>query len=91
MHTVTSKWIAALFLAGFACVVGCAPGAPEESEPSDAEESVAEAEQGVRGGKPICALKCAAPPDGCHYENAVLTGPCNKLTCGTLVCDGGTI
>lgn len=41
-----------------------------------------------KGNGSFCALKCAAPPDGCHYEGAVLNGPCQKLTCGTLVCDG---
>lgn len=89
MHSLTKKWFAALFLVGVAGVFGCAPGAPEESEETD--ESAQESEHGVRGGKPICMLKCAAPPEGCHYENAVLSGPCNKLTCGTIVCDGGNI
>lgn len=90
MHTHTTKWFAALFLVGLAGVFGCAPGTPDESESTEGDESVEESEQGVRGGGPICALKCAAPPEGCHYENAVLTGRCNKLTCGDIVCDGST-
>ncbi|MBK6519808.1 MAG: hypothetical protein IPM79_25640 [Polyangiaceae bacterium] len=71
-------------------IFGCA-GETESAPDVESEETeqVGETEQEVKGGnKPICALKCAAPPDGCHYENAVLTGPCNKLTCGELVCDG---
>lgn len=76
--------LAAVLMLGAVVVFGC--GA-ETEEPGDPE--VGEAQQPARGGgKPICALKCAAPPEGCRYEGAVLSGPCNKLTCGTLVCDG---
>lgn len=36
--------------------------------------------------KPVCpVIDCAAPPPGCHYEGMVTT-PCEKQTCGTLVC-----
>ena len=38
-------------------------------------------------GPKICSIKCAAPPDGCTYENSLLTGKCNKVTCGDLVCE----
>jgi hypothetical protein len=37
--------------------------------------------------EPECAIKCAAPPEGCRYEGGVYSGPCSQLTCGTLVCD----
>jgi hypothetical protein len=36
--------------------------------------------------RPACDLGCATPAEGCHYENAVTTGPCRKQTCGDLVC-----
>lgn len=79
-----SKWILAVFVSmSFGCAVSAEE--PVVDEPTESSE------QAVKGGKPQCALKCAAPPDGCHYEGAVLTGPCNKLTCGTLVCDGSTL
>ena len=40
-------------------------------------------------GKAECpVIDCAAPPPGCHYEGAV-SFPCNRQSCGTLVCDGG--
>lgn len=88
-----SRWLALIFLSGLAVVVGCSI---EESDSTpgvdEVEEDLGEPQGETQGGKkPVCALKCAAPPDGCHYENAVLTGPCHKLTCGELVCDGSTI
>ena len=27
-----------------------------------------------------------APPAGCHYEGQLTTGPCDKVTCGRVVC-----
>jgi len=34
----------------------------------------------------ICPIiDCAAPPEGCHYEGGV-SSPCDKQTCGHLVC-----
>lgn len=74
--------LTSLFVASFA--TACASGS------EDGSEDVGMVELEARGGKNQCALKCAAPPEGCHYEDAVLSGPCHKLTCGTLVCDGST-
>ena len=34
-----------------------------------------------------CSILCAAPPTGCHYEGAMQSGPCDKVTCGDLVCE----
>ncbi len=82
-----SRWVSLGLLVGaLACNVEEPDGAPETG---DTEERVGEAEDALKGSKkPTCAIKCAAPPEGCHYENAVLSGPCHKLTCGDLVCDG---
>ena len=38
------------------------------------------------GGPPVCEpLNCATPPANCHYEDQILF-PCNRQSCGTLVC-----
>jgi hypothetical protein len=35
-----------------------------------------------------CAISCAAPPGGCHYEGARTEGNCSDVTCGRVVCPG---
>ena len=74
-----TKWLLAL-----AVSVGSVGCAVQTEEPVVETETAEQAVKGGKGGE--CALRCAAPPDGCHYEGAVLSGPCRKLTCGTLVC-----
>lgn len=34
-----------------------------------------------------CAIRCAAPPEGCRYVGMVTTGPCNAVRCGRLICE----
>ncbi len=83
------KLLAAFLVLGGVGFFGCA--AETESDPQG-DEQVEQSADGLKGGSSgTCAIKCAAPPDGCHYENARTSGPCKKLTCGTLVCDGNTI
>lgn len=76
-----SKWILAVIAS---LSLGCAVQTEEPVVDGPTESS----EEAL---KQQCAIRCAAPPDGCHYEGAVLSGPCKKLTCGTLVCDGSTL
>ena len=73
-------FVAAFSLLAVLSLSACASGETDESE------QVGEVEVEVKG-KNFCAIKCAAPPEGCHYENSRFTGPCHKLTCGDLVCD----
>ncbi len=54
---------------------------------SEAPYEVGEASREVKGGQAICSIKCMAPPPGCEYRGALTTGPCNRTTCGHLVCD----
>ena len=78
-----TKWIvAAIVSLSFGCAVQAEEPVEGPSESSD---------EAIKGGNQQCALRCAAPPDGCRYEGAVTSGPCKKLTCGTLVCDGSTL
>lgn len=60
---------------------------------SDIEDiQLVSSENELRGGKgkgnggAECAIRCVAPPEGCTYEGAILTGPCHRVTCGELVC-----
>jgi carbonic anhydrase len=34
-----------------------------------------------------CSILCLAPQEGCHYEGSLTTGPCDKVTCGKVVCE----
>ena len=79
------------FVATFAAsllLIGCGPA---DDTSTDSDIPVVEAPRVHATRQSICAIRCAAPPAGCHYVDAVLTGPCRKLTCGTLVCDGSAL
>lgn len=86
MFSIRSIALACLMCLPFACAA-----APDDG--SEPIEEVTEVGADLKGGKGPgeCAIRCAAPPEGCHYEGARTTGPCHKLTCGTLVCDGSTL
>ena len=71
--------------------LGCvAPDDPIEDleiiEPGYTVEAKGNGNGNGKGNK-TCSIKCLAPPYGCHYENSLLTGKCNKVTCGDLVCE----
>ena len=82
MSSIRFIFAACLLSLSFAC-----SAAPDDG--GEPIEEVSEVGADLKGGKGQgeCMLKCAAPPDGCYYEGAVLSGKCNKLTCGTLVCE----
>lgn len=63
--------------------IGCAVQAEEP-----VEGPIEKTEEAARKTCPLPS--CAPPPDGCRYEGMV-TFPCNKVTCGRLVCDGSTL
>jgi len=71
-----------LMVSSAALAVGCA------SDPDAGVEDV-EITLETQDGPQECDIDCAAPPEGCTYEGALMSGPCHLVTCGTLVCNGG--
>jgi hypothetical protein len=71
----------ALVLGASAC-----SSSDSDSDPSALPESTPSLLQ-LASSPPGCQIKCIAPPDGCSYKGARLSGPCNSVTCGRLVCD----
>jgi hypothetical protein len=74
--------LGAALLSVFAIAAGCSISAEPYVDAMDEAPIASTSEELER----ICSIRCAAPPEGCHYEGALLTGPCNKVTCGKLVC-----
>lgn len=40
-----------------------------------------------RPAQPSCSVRCVTPPPGCRYQGQIATGPCDRVTCGNLVCE----
>ncbi len=74
------------FVMTFALTAAC-DSAVTGSEPTQPAQTEAALKVKPGKGNAICTLKCMAPPEGCEYEGAFTTGPCNKVTCGEVVCD----
>lgn len=82
MTIPTHSKLVALLCGALALPACVASGGEDDIE----DIEIVEPGQDTQGGKPICSILCIAPPDGCTYRGALLTGPCNRVTCGHLVC-----
>jgi hypothetical protein len=64
---------------GFFVMAACVCAASFTAADADA--------QSERKHTPLCAIRCAAPPEGCRYVGMVTTGPCHAVRCGRLICE----